>query len=259
MRFLILLRILYRLQSLKYRVGRLTRIPPSTKPAIVVAPHPDDEIFGVGGTIAIKKDFGANVKIVYLTNGENVYGGKHGLAREDIAQARQNLARQATRCVGVPPEDLVFLGYPDGRIPRTVSPDYEGAVSAIERIIVDAGASEVYAPHPFDYTEDHVAASKIVQEAVKRVKQHCSLNFYCVWMWYRGQLAKAMARDGRQAFCVDLEGARRRKKEAMRIYVDSRAPSGEPWSGYLSAPFLMGQGMKREMLFDGTIHAQEAL
>ena len=38
-------------------------------PAIVFAPHPDDETLGCGGTILKKRSLGAPVEVVFLTDG----------------------------------------------------------------------------------------------------------------------------------------------------------------------------------------------
>ena len=37
---------------------------------IVIAPHPDDDILGAGGTLLKAKSLGAEVHIIYVTNGE---------------------------------------------------------------------------------------------------------------------------------------------------------------------------------------------
>ena len=37
---------------------------------VVIAPHPDDDILGAGGTLLKAKSLGAEVHIIYVTNGE---------------------------------------------------------------------------------------------------------------------------------------------------------------------------------------------
>ena len=39
------------------------------KRVLVLAPHPDDETFGCGGSLALHAEAGDPVKVVFLTNG----------------------------------------------------------------------------------------------------------------------------------------------------------------------------------------------
>jgi len=57
---------------------------------MVVAPHPDDEVLGAGGLIQQAVAAGAEVRIVYLTNGDHnqiafkLYNGSIHLKRAGI-------------------------------------------------------------------------------------------------------------------------------------------------------------------------------
>ena len=42
---------------------------PIDKHILVIAPHPDDDVIGMGGTIAVKAKEGYKFTIVYITNG----------------------------------------------------------------------------------------------------------------------------------------------------------------------------------------------
>lgn len=44
--------------------------PPKKKKIIVLAPHPDDEMFGPGGTLLMSKET-CKIKIIYMTSGRN--------------------------------------------------------------------------------------------------------------------------------------------------------------------------------------------
>ena len=89
---------------------------------LVIAPHPDDESIGVGGTLQQAIKAGAKVKVCLLTNGENnefafiVYERRIVLKPKEflrLGEVRRKETLDAMRLIGVAPEDVVSLGYPD--------------------------------------------------------------------------------------------------------------------------------------------------
>ncbi|SMB92310.1 N-acetylglucosaminyl deacetylase, LmbE family [Thermanaeromonas toyohensis ToBE] len=90
---------------------------------LIISPHPDDEVLAAGGLIARAKSEGASVHVVFLTNGDGFRRGLeawNGLLPPDsgdflaYGNRRQEEASKALAILGVPPEDITFLGYPDG-------------------------------------------------------------------------------------------------------------------------------------------------
>jgi LmbE family N-acetylglucosaminyl deacetylase len=81
--------------------------------ALVITAHPDDVDFGAAGTIAGWTDAGIDVSYCIITDGD-AGGFDHAVARSDIGDIRQAEQRAAAKEVGV--DNLVFLGYPDGRL-----------------------------------------------------------------------------------------------------------------------------------------------
>lgn len=71
---------------------------------LVVVPHEDDEINLAGSTIYKAKQEKRRVICVFVTNGDWLYS----------ADIRMKEALQSLRILGVPEEDTIFLGYPDG-------------------------------------------------------------------------------------------------------------------------------------------------
>jgi LmbE family N-acetylglucosaminyl deacetylase len=89
---------------------------------LIVAPHPDDEVLALGGTIARLVEDGHRVYIVFLTNGDANRAAKRLLTLNLIHRPtdyralgyrRQKEAMQALGALGVSPCQVVFLGYPD--------------------------------------------------------------------------------------------------------------------------------------------------
>ncbi len=73
---------------------------------LCLAPHPDDEVIGCGGLLAMAQQAGLEVRTVILCDGAKGLGKDGG----DV-NVRENESRLAAQCLGVPAPR--FLGWPD--------------------------------------------------------------------------------------------------------------------------------------------------
>jgi LmbE family N-acetylglucosaminyl deacetylase len=80
---------------------------------LVVAAHPDDIDFSAAGTIAQWTDAGIEVTYCIVTDGD-AGGYDETVPRAEMATIRRKEQAAAAERVGV--RELVFLGYPDGRL-----------------------------------------------------------------------------------------------------------------------------------------------
>lgn len=111
---------------------------------LVIAPHPDDEIIGVGGTIAKRAMAGDDVYVCVVTKGYSP------LFSEEIVEQARGECRQADRVLGV--KSTLFLDFPAVML-ETV-PRYElndGLLKTVQKIKPE----EVYIPHRGDMQLDH--------------------------------------------------------------------------------------------------------
>jgi len=84
---------------------------------LVVVAHPDDCDFGCAGTTARWTDAGVTVSYCLVTDGD-AGGSDRTISRSQMAQIRRQEQTEAASEVGV--TDLMFLGYPDGRLVSTI-------------------------------------------------------------------------------------------------------------------------------------------
>lgn len=145
--------------------------------AIVFAPHPDDETLGCGGTIAIKRRQNADVSVVVMTDGSDSHTPMIG--RDKLVEIRASEVRAATGELGVEPDRLFLLGYPDGAL----SDNLEQAAAAVQSIIRERSPREIYLPYRGDIIADHVSTYRIVVRAVKESGFRGRLYEYPVWFW----------------------------------------------------------------------------
>jgi len=133
--------------------------------ALAVMAHPDDVDFSCAATIAQWTAAGVEVSYCMITNGD-AGGFDHAVTREDMARIRQEEQRAAAAEVGV--SDVVFLGYPDGRLMPSI--ELRRDISRVirqrrpDRLICQSPErnwQRIQASHP-----DHLAAGEATIAAV---------------------------------------------------------------------------------------------
>ena len=132
---------------------------------LVVTAHPDDVDFGAAGSVAMWTDAGVEVTYCIVTDGE-AGGADRSVARHVMAETRRAEQTAAAKAVGV--TDLVFLGYPDGRVEATLDlrRDLSRVIRQVrpDRVVTqspDRNYQRIYASHP-----DHLAAGEAALCAV---------------------------------------------------------------------------------------------
>lgn len=116
---------------------------------LVFAPHPDDEVLGVGGTIIKKARNGEKVIVCIATKGY-------------IYSTRKKESELANQFMGV--EETVFLDFTDLELDRVPHTDL---TDAIREVIKKYEPDEVYVPHPGDLHTDHKALTAAVLVAIR--------------------------------------------------------------------------------------------
>ncbi len=93
-------------------------MPSDMKRLLVAIAHPDDETFGIGGTMARLRREGWSVTVVCATRGEVGEISDPALATpETLGQVRERELREACAVLGV--DDVRFLAYRDSGMPGT--------------------------------------------------------------------------------------------------------------------------------------------
>src|SRR3954453_21298189 len=109
---------------------------------VVIAPHPDDESIGCGGTLRLHTLKGDHVTAVYLTSGE------FGLKQMPPAEAcltRETEARKAAKILGL--ADPLFLRFPDWQL----ADHLETAARSLAPLLKRASPEMIYVPHPLEW------------------------------------------------------------------------------------------------------------
>ncbi|MEW5322401.1 bacillithiol biosynthesis deacetylase BshB2 [Geobacillus thermoleovorans] len=145
---------------------------------LVVFPHPDDEAFGVSGTIAEHAQNGTPVTYACLTLGEmgRNMGTPPFANRETLPHIRRKELEEACRILGI--HDLRLLGYRD----KTVEfEDEEELADRIAAIVAETNPSLVITFYPgYSVHPDHDACGAAVIRALKRWPKEERPTVHCV-------------------------------------------------------------------------------
>lgn len=182
---------------------------------LVVAPHPDDAEFAVGGTLLRLRDAGLRLGVVDLSRGER---GTYGSAEE---RARE--AALATDRLG-----LVWrqnLGLPDGSI-RNDARSRERLTAVLDelrpRLVLAPPATD---PHP-----DHVAGASLARACID-AQEHANA------IPETRQMPPFVHFDGRSRtptdFAVDVTSVWAQRQQLMAVYASQMAAKDVGGPDYL--------------------------
>lgn len=194
--------------------------PPGDR-VLILAPHPDDETLGCGGTVRLLIEAEKNIKVVFLTSGERgdpaqevppvvqFSGSAAGSCVTDYSLMREREAERALRVLGV--SDYAFLRFPDRGI-------HENNTDVLRRLLETTDEFKpdtVYAPSMVELNPDHRAAAALAMEIQRRYMRSSTesdsralirIVFYEVTTPLRPNIL------------VDIASVYRRKKRALKRY-----------------------------------------
>lgn len=102
------------------------------KTILAFTPHPDDELWGAGGTIALLNRNHNKVFVVLYTNDDK---GSYDLemSSERLARIRKAEEEAAEAVLGTPKENIIWMGYHDGMLEYAPQPKLVEEATAIIR------------------------------------------------------------------------------------------------------------------------------
>lgn len=130
-------------------------LPVAEGPWLVLAPHADDESFGMGGTLAKATERGISVELVVMTDG--ALGGNQA----NLAEIRRREALRASAVLGL--NSPVFLENRDRGLQFS-----EGRVAEITAQIERVGPAAVFFPGVFELHPDHRITAALAWEALRK-------------------------------------------------------------------------------------------
>ena len=206
---------------------------------LILAPHPDDEVFGCSGLIQQLIFESKEVYVIFMTRGASSHNGCCDIDKEILKSERAKLTDKALKLLNISKDNIYRLSYPDGCLCYD-SADTDNLKNLIEQIKPDA----IFVPHSGEGWNDHIETQNIAMELIK--DKNIELYAYCVWFWYYN----IWNIDWKNAFILSMSKKQLELKNlAIDTYIYPKAPCGKPYSGVLPKVFVWANRWKKELYF----------
>ena len=190
---------------------------------LIIVAHPDDEVLGMGGTIAKHSKNGDDVTVAYLTTGITARrssdyrnSSSYDLSKNNIQKNKKQIsqlqvnAKESSKILGV--KKTIFYDYPDNELD---SIPLVKIVKTIEEIISKEKPDMVYTSHSKDLNIDHRITCKATLIACKStsflIKEILCFEIYSSTEW-------TFSYDFKPNYFVDIEKELNKKMNAMKKY-----------------------------------------
>ena len=186
------------------------------KKVLVVAAHPDDELLGVGGTVAKNVAEGNEVYAFILGEGQTSRGMERATVSRRVVEELYGNTLESARIIGY--EDVYFGNLPDNRFDQM---DLLDVVKLVEQKINEIGPEIVYTHYSGDLNIDHEITARAVLTATRPMEKCPVKEIYAFetlssteWNFdcssYKGFMPNTY---------VDISDFYDKKEEAMKCYV----------------------------------------
>src|ERR1700693_1414280 len=178
---------------------------------LVLAAHPDDEILGPGGTLAVNAGTAEAIRIWVATDGGRQEGAGPD---EDYGKRRREESRKAAETLGLEPP--IFGSLPD----RALASRSDDLASEIGSLIAEFRPDLIFCPSPVEIHPDHRALAQVAYEKLASSRptdaDHDRFRFLRIAFY---EISHPLLPN----VLVDIAGVARRKEEALAACVSQQA------------------------------------
>lgn len=207
---------------------------------VIIAPHPDDESLGCGGTIALLRKAGLQVYVIFVSDGTLSHPNSKKYPAEKLRRLRETEAVNALQILDVPAANASFMRLKDRSVPNQTDLNFDVVV---QQMLVELNSIQPDTilvtwekdPHP-----DHRASWQISTKAVSMLKKKPRVLQYLIWIWELGQQEDISADQQVKWFWVNIETTFQLKNKAIAAHVSqvSRLIDDDPEGFMLSSEIL---------------------
>ena len=127
--------------------------------ALIIAPHPDDEVIGAAGLIGLLRAAGTRVHVAVVSDGAASHPASAQWPRERLIAERRRESRRALRRLGLGANAVSFLDLPDGSLAAAAAlcrRTLRGEIARLPQLDLIVG------PDPDDAHPDHRAVAAAI-------------------------------------------------------------------------------------------------
>jgi LmbE family N-acetylglucosaminyl deacetylase len=201
---------------------------------LAVAPHPDDEAFACGGTLALLAKMRVKTAVVWVSDGAASHANSKAYPPTKLINLREAEAKMALDHLGIERRKSYFLRLPDGSLPFPEDEGFASAVAAMRHVIEMFEPQTLLVPWRRDPNRDHRATWQLVSHATEGLDLQ-------QFEYLHGSLQKPKMEEWPQnteasGFTIDISSVRKRKVAAIRAHASqtSRIIKDDPDAHYWS-------------------------
>lgn len=182
---------------------------------MVIAAHPDDELLGCGGTVALHTAAGDRVTSVIVCEGESLRYGADGVNQKSHI-------KRAACALGV--EDVRLLGFSDQRLDTHTLTD---VIAPLESVVREVRPEVIYCQYGGDVNRDH----QLLFQAILVATRPTETFIESVYAFDTASSTEwAFPRTFVPDLWVDVTGTLEKKLAAMACYESELRPYPHPRS-----------------------------
>jgi LmbE family N-acetylglucosaminyl deacetylase len=148
-----------------------------SRSAVVFSPHFDDETLGCGGTIIKKKRAGADIKIVFMTDGSKSH--RHLIAEDQLSTIRATESVAVCRLLGIDVHDIFFFGFEETKLKQHL----RSATDKVTEVLMREQPEQIFIPYYKESPSDHFATNTSVLSALRLYRKNILVYEYPIWFW----------------------------------------------------------------------------
>ncbi|MGI4749827.1 MAG: bifunctional PIG-L family deacetylase/class I SAM-dependent methyltransferase [Janthinobacterium lividum] len=217
---------------------------------VVIAPHPDDESLGCGGTIALLRQAGLPVHVVFVSDGTLSHPNSRKYPAEKLRQLRESEARNALKILNVDAAHASFMRLKDRSVPNPGEPGFEEAASRMRQIFQLLQPNTILVTWEKDPHPDHRAAWQIINSVIANLEKKPRILQYLIWIWELGEVNDLIVNQSNNLFYIDIESVFTLKKNAIAAHISqvSRLIDDDP-EGFILSPEILAHFDHADELF----------
>jgi len=217
---------------------------------VVVAPHQDDESLGCGGTIALLRQLGLPVHVIFVSDGSRSHPNSKKYPAEALRKLRETEALTALQILNVPVGNTFFMWLKDTAVPDGHSPDFDAAVQQMLEELKRIQPKTILVTWEKDHHPDHRSSWQILNKAVSKLDQKPRVLQYLIWIWELGNQKDVSHNQNLKWFYVNIKAVEEVKKRAIAAHASqvSRLIDDDP-EGFILSPEILAHFDYTDELF----------